>query len=217
VSNHFTGIFRKMDDAKRLRGKFLSRLFGIMSEEIVKIWARDSSAPYMNEGRPTIYLPNEKRGHTLDFAFRRRTTGETYVTELKCEIEYQGYKFLELADATQLDHHTKPAFRAFLDLTAKRDGIRTRVKGKQIEVAGTVLVWGVVTPEGRHSAIERYGFEDVLAVADMVKDLQEWKSADYRELLQRLQRWSNEMYDGLLNLQADDPFRSEIHESERLR
>lgn len=49
--------------------KFMSRLFGIFSEDIVRCWAKDPQCPYEDLGRPTLKRPDEKRGYTLDFTF----------------------------------------------------------------------------------------------------------------------------------------------------
>lgn len=44
-------LFHSKDPA---RDNFLSRLFGMFNEDIVRYWARDEQAPYENEGRPTL-------------------------------------------------------------------------------------------------------------------------------------------------------------------
>ncbi len=198
MSDRFVSIFKRDDDLKRLRGNFLSRLFGTLSEEVVNVWASDRRAPYANEGRPTIRLPSYDKGRTLDFTLRCRTTNKAYVTELKCEIAYEGYKYLTLDDVSQLDHHKKPAFGALLDAAANHREMQTRVNKRAIEISGAILIWGVVTDQGRKAVREKYGFADVLSIAEMIQQLQEWRSVEYRELIQRLRGWSNEMYDGLL-------------------
>jgi hypothetical protein len=59
-------------------------------------------------------VDGQASGSTLDFTFRNRETGLLYPAELKCEIEYQEYKYLVLAETGQLDHYTKPAFAALI-------------------------------------------------------------------------------------------------------
>src|SRR5690349_3332416 len=78
VSEHFHSIFRRAA-CPAARAKFLSRLFGIFSEEIVSLWAQDDRAPYRSLGRPTIKVVGTNRGHTLDFTLRERTTGKVFV------------------------------------------------------------------------------------------------------------------------------------------
>ena len=46
--------FFKKEGKEPIRAKFLSRVFGVFSEELVRIWANDSRAPYANLGRPTL-------------------------------------------------------------------------------------------------------------------------------------------------------------------
>jgi len=82
---------------KSERDKFLSRVFGIFSERIVEIWCQNPKAPFSNIGRPTIYYDEEGNYCTLDFLLKDEK-GELFVTEMKCEIEYQRYKFFTLSD-----------------------------------------------------------------------------------------------------------------------
>src|SRR3954451_21716212 len=103
------------------RDKFLSRVFGIFSEQIVRIWCRMPQAPYEDVGRPTLRpldnysgFPSGK-GYTLDFAFRSRANNTIYPGELKSELEFMNYRYLTLRSADQLEHHQKDAFKAFLD------------------------------------------------------------------------------------------------------
>ena len=79
--------------------KFLSRLFGLFSEDVVRHWCRCPEARYGDLGRPYLRFPTERYGHTLDFTLRDRQTGETFVAELKCELEYDNYRYLRLTDA----------------------------------------------------------------------------------------------------------------------
>lgn len=60
-------LFQEGPDA---RGSFLSRVFGIFNEEIIRIWARDDKSPYdSHERTPTLYDGN--RNYTLDFLFSK--------------------------------------------------------------------------------------------------------------------------------------------------
>ena len=93
------------------RDKFLSRLFGLFSEDVVRHWCRCPEAPYEDLGRPYLRLPTERYGHTLDFTLRDRETGATFVAELKCELEYDSYRYLRLMDASHLGHHQGAALQ----------------------------------------------------------------------------------------------------------
>src|SRR5258706_11924001 len=125
TSEQFVAIF-KLPKANPKRGKFLSRVLGIFSEEIVDIWAGDDRAPYENLGRPTLRGVGQEahRIPPLDFTFRCRKTGKTYPAEMKCEIEFQQYKFLVLNDVSQLKHHKKPAFAALCAAARKQGNLR---------------------------------------------------------------------------------------------
>jgi hypothetical protein len=203
VNEQFVSIFKR-PEAPAARGKYLSRVFGIFSEEIVRIWASDPRAAYEDLGRPTLRTDGQNSGSTLDFAFRSRETGEVYVAELKCEIEYQDYKYLVLAASHQLDHHSKPAFAALLGAAAKRPELRAYVGKKAVPIDGAILVWGAATPIGREIACAEHGFSAVLTLAEIIADLQAWRSEKYRALLEHRRAWSNEMYDALLGTTRAD-------------
>jgi len=89
------------------RGAFLSRMFAFFSEEIVRHWARCECSPYRDLGRPVVWDDNGSKYHVLDFTLERVSDGARFVTELKCEIEFEHYRYLTLTDPGQLEHHTR--------------------------------------------------------------------------------------------------------------
>ncbi|KFX69894.1 hypothetical protein TMS3_0110300 [Pseudomonas taeanensis MS-3] len=197
MDTHFHSIFRQID-APGARGKYLSRVFGIFSEEIVRQWASDPRSPYEDLGRPTLRKRGERSGSTLDFTLRHKNTGKSYVAELKCEIEYQNYKYLVLSDAKQLDHHNKAAFFALLDAAAKNPEQQAFVNKKELKIDGAILIWGAATPEGRRAVVDAKGFFDVLTMAEIIGDLRSWGCEPYRKLVEQKRSWTNEMFDALL-------------------
>lgn len=180
------------------RGKYLSRVFGIFSEELVRLWASDPRCPYEDLGRPTLRKRGEKSGSTLDFTLRDKATGKSYVAELKCEIEYENYKYLILTDVKQLDHHNKAAFFALLDAAANSPAQQVFVHGKEIYIDGAILIWGDATPEGRKAAVTEKGFFDVLTMAEIIEDLRSWGSESQRRFVEERRTWTNELFDALL-------------------
>ena len=203
MSQHFHSIFRRAA-SPTARAKFLSRIFGIFSEEIVSLWARDDRAPYENLGRPTIKTPNDNRGHTLDFTLRERSSGNIYVAEMKCEIEYQNFKYFVLERVEQLEHHKKPAFDALLKTARSSPDQIAYVGGKSINTHGAILIWGSVTSEGRKAVMASKGFHDVLSIADICHDLSSWNHEGYRTLIAQRREWCNELFMGLLGQQLED-------------
>jgi hypothetical protein len=202
VTTQFIAAFRNATSPEA-RGKFLSRVFGIFSEEIVRIWAADPRSPYEDLGRPTLRKEGEVSGSTLDFTFRSRQTGSIYPAELKCEIEYQDYKYFVLAETRQLDHHTKPAFAALLAAALKQPGLHAYVRRREVPIDGAILVWGAATDEGRAAVVRERGFFAVLTIGEIIADLQSWGSEPYRAFLAARRAWSNELYDALLPNHAD--------------
>lgn len=185
--------------------KFLSRLFGIFSEKIVRIWASDERAPYEDLGRPTVRMQrgNEK-GATYDFTLRERKTGRVFVCEQKCELEYQNYKYIELKEPEQLEHHKgnlkhPTSFARFLDVGKNPGVYRISVPGEQpMTVSGIILIWGKVLKIGKEKVRERYGIYDVLSLEDIVNQLLFWESKNYYRLIKERQDWSNTLFEDLV-------------------
>lgn len=195
----FRQAFDQLDDPTRERAKYLSRLFGIFSEKIVAIWARDERSPYENLGRPTLRLPEAERGHTLDFTFRDRATSRVYVVEMKCEIEYLNFKYFILDASHQLDHHTKPAFDAFLKAARHPHDFVVRVRQKEVKIEGGILVWGAIGRGAKNMLVSERGFHNVLSIEDISSDLATWRNADYLEMIERYRTWSNRLFDALIS------------------
>ncbi|NOX40510.1 MAG: hypothetical protein GXP05_08340 [Alphaproteobacteria bacterium] len=198
MSQSFRNIFESDCPAQRERSKFLSRVFGVFSEKIVGIWAEHEHSQYENLGRPTIKSDGNGRGYTLDFTLKDRASSKIYVTEMKCEIEYQNFKYFVLDRSSQLDHHKKPAFDAFLRAAKLMADQEIHVGGKKIDTNGTILIWGAITPEGREQVIEAKGLHDVMSVEEICADLVAWECVRYAELVDQRREWCSRLFTGLL-------------------
>jgi hypothetical protein len=190
----FSAFFQKPNQAL-LRGKFHSRLFGIFSEELVRFWAADERCPYRDIGRPTVFNASVGKGSTLDFTFEDRVTSERFVVEMKCEIELQGYRFMTLREAGQLNHHKKPAFDLFRSLARDHRACRVQVQRQPIEVAGAILIWGDVTETGRSAIIADFGFHDVIGMNRILDDLWLWRPEPFVLFIHSLSNWSKELFE----------------------
>lgn len=176
------------------RDKFLSRLFGVFSEEIARIWCKCPQSPYEDLGRPTLKLPEENRGRTLDFTFRSRQDGRMYVGELKCELEFENYRYLTLTSPSQLNHHTGEAFQRFLATAKNPRQYTVTVSGNSVSVSGAVLVWGAVTPDDRRAVMEATGIADVLSLEQIITDLLTWDDQDYFRFMERRATWCQDLF-----------------------
>ncbi len=194
---HFASLFRAEGDLERRRAKFLSRVFGIFSEEIVRIWAAHSACPYEDLGRPTARRTGLQGFSTLDFMLRHRTSGECFATELKCEVEYENFRYLTLTDIKQLDHHKKPAFIALLDLAKGLPGTDVQVAKRPVRCDGAILIWGAASDAGKAATKVAFGFREVLTVAEMVHDLREWQEPAFHQHLIERETWFAELASGL--------------------
>ena len=202
MSQTFRDIFAVNTKADQDRAKFLSRLFGIFSERIVSIWAKNAQSPYEDLGRPTIQTPDGSKGSTLDFTLRHRVSQKIYVTEMKCEVEYKNFKFFVLEDVSQLAHHTKPAFDIFLRAASQSSDMSVKANGKIYKSDGAILIWGAASVEGKKRVREAKGFQDVLTIEDICADLANWNCAQYAALVTQRQEWCNRLFAGMLNAHA---------------
>jgi hypothetical protein len=191
MSNEFERFFHSSVPA---RDKYLSRLFALFSEQVVRAWCACPNAPYEDLGRPTLCEPGLTRGHTLDFTLRRLDRDATYVAELKCELEYEGYRYLQLTSADQLRHHTSPAFSKLLRVASDPLALDVRRHGHPTSVDGAILVWGAVAPEGRDAVMKEYAFADVLSVEAMLADLHTWAPVGWTEFVTRHRDWTSELF-----------------------
>ena len=180
-----------------LRDKYLSRLFGLFSEHVVRTWCASPQSTYEDQGRPTLYSASETRGHTLDFTLKHKESGQTLVAELKCELEYNSYKYLELNDPDQLRHHTSTAFAKFLQIAANPSSLEVRRGGNHQIVDGAILIWGAVSSNGRQAVMQTYGFVDILSLESMLIDLRTWKPDQWTEYVLDLRTWTGQLFDFL--------------------
>ncbi len=186
------------------RDKFFSRLFGIFNEEIVRCWGRAPQAPYEEIGRPTIKPVGAKRGSTLDFTFRSKGDGRVYVAEMKCELEYENYRYLTLESPAQLDHHRKDkdAFRVFLDVARSMNRYTVTVRGRPQTINGSILVWGRCSEQGRACVIAQHGLADILSLEAIISDLLIWHNQEYADLIKKYETWCRELIEGLNTLEG---------------
>lgn len=192
--NRMVDLAALFQDGPPEKGSFLSRVFGIFNEEIIRIWARDEKSPYnIHEHRPTLYDGNKP--YTLDFLFEKNS--EFFVSEMKCEVHYQKYRYWRLTNSQQLEHHrSKKAFELFLRLSHDSHSVPVKA-GEPITVKGTVLVWGAATLAGVTAAQDRFGISDVLTLESCVGDLLKWNNLEYRSLLHEREQWLLSLFNGL--------------------
>lgn len=193
----FEALFRSPSKA---RDKLLARVFGIFSEDVVRIWTGCDQAAYRNLGRPTVSGQGSTRGYTLDFALQSRHKQQTFVAELKCELEYRNYRYLRLTDVRQLEHHTKPAFRVLLEAASDPTSVRVKISSKPVCINGAILVWGDASDEGIRHVIRDYGFADILTISSMIQDLNRWRPSAWEAFVRDRRQWTNELFDGLSTL-----------------
>jgi hypothetical protein len=74
------------------------------------------------------------------------------------------------------------------------------VNGQELQSHGAILIWGIATEDGRQAVSGAKGFHDVLTIADMVSDLNQWGYEPYRQFIEERREWANELFDGLLRM-----------------
>lgn len=180
------------------RDKFLSRLFGIFNEEVVRNWCSIPDTPYDDIGRPYLKQEGESRGHTLDFTLRDRSTGRLYVAEMKCELEFEGYKCLRLTAPEQVRHHEQSAaFGKFMAIAKNPHDLKVTVATQPVDVSGAILVWGAATPQGADDVRKAYGLHDLLTIEDMLPALRSSPPLEWTHFLEERRAWSSELFEFL--------------------
>ena len=178
------------------RDKFLSRVFGIVNEEIIRIWCANKRSLFTDLGRPTIY-DSDGRYYTLDFLLKD-AANNIFIAEMKCEIEYQKYQFLTLSNSKQIDHHRKKrAFQLFLEVASKPSSFQIKCDKQEIKVSGSVLIWGKVSPQEVSTISKDFSLAQIISVEDAVADLIEWKDQHYINFLNQYELWSKQLFSGL--------------------
>lgn len=73
-------------------------------------------------------------GALLDFTLERSTDGARFVTELKCEIEFERCRYLSLTDPQQVDHHTgNAAFQKLLRSASQPGSQRVTIQAARFK------------------------------------------------------------------------------------
>jgi hypothetical protein len=119
---------------------------------------------------------------------------------MKCEIEYQNFRYFVLEGVEQIAHHNKPAFKEFLDSARCVPSQAITVDGKPVKTHGAILIWGATTARGKRAVMESTGIHDVLSVADICHDLAAWGNAEYYDLLTTRSMWCAELFSGLASV-----------------
>ena len=129
-------------------------------------------------------------------------------------MKFEGYRYLTPKGVEEIRHHCgKEAFQKFLKLAKEPRTLRVTIRGQEQTVAGSILVWGVVTDEGRAAAMAEYGFADVLGVEDMLGDLAEWRPKQWAEWIGTRQRWTDELFGWLAYPADSSPLKRDVTSS----
>jgi hypothetical protein len=196
ISLNFEELFISEDYpylGKSKRDNYLSRIFGIFNEEIIRIWCRNTKSPFIDLGRPTIY-DDFGKGHTLDFLLKD-INDCLFVTEMKCEIAYQKYKYLTLNDPKQIERHKKKdAFCKFLTVAKDPSSQVIKCSGEIVNPSGSALVWGRVESGATNSLMKEFSLSHIISTENVVADLKAWQDEEYRHMVSQYRDWSNELF-----------------------
>lgn len=182
-----------------IRDKFLSRLFGLFSENLVRIWCGTTASPYEDLGRPVLARVGTDKGYTLDFTLRSKETSKTYIAELKCWMEYENYRYLTLSSSTQLYSIGNIAFKMFLEMAKQPSLYPVRVNANPISVSGSILVWGRVHRDSIEQIKADTGIADLISLEYVIDQLAQSRNEEFRRFIQERARWSGELFQSLID------------------
>ena len=116
---------------------------------------------------------------------------------MKCEIEYQNFRYFILDHENQLAHHKKPAFAAFLAAARLPDSAEVRVRGQKIQTHGAILIWGAIETDAVAPIRTSTGLHDILSLEKICRDLVDWQNPDYLALIAQRREWCDRLFAGL--------------------
>lgn len=192
----------------KLKVNFLSRIYGVFSEEIVKIWCdNENNKEFEYIGKPHINIGNRKPLE-LDHLLKSKNT--YFIVEQK---NFHGYKNGKLASMEDTDSFFKN-FETWSKEKSKNQKskawdifINFREHPKEVKYNGesfpdikTLLIWSKGTPEGKRKFIENSGIgvSEVLFLLDIKNDLIQWDDQKYKELIKGKKEWIDELFNDLL-------------------
>ena len=180
------------------RDKFISRFFGIFSEEIANIYFCSPYSEYTNLGRPNISINNKQ--YILDFTLKNKNNGKIYICEMKCEMQYMNYKRLELNDVSQIHSHKKEAFKVFLDIAKNAENYVIKIGKDMINANGIILLWGKITRKTEKIKYikEYFNISDILSLEDMINIMNNKNYKEYLVFLDEKKIWVNSFFDSIL-------------------
>ena len=176
------------------RDKFISRFFGIFNEDIASIYFKSPYSKYNNLGRPTIKKELEK--YTLDFTLQDKNSNKIYICEMKCEMQYQNYKRLELNNENQIKSHKKNAFIYFLDLANNVNKYVIEVNKKTININGIILLWGKITNDCKiiNEIKNIFSINDILSLENMINVMIKNNYQEYFNYINEKREWVNTFF-----------------------
>jgi hypothetical protein len=180
-----------------IRHKFLSRLFGLFSENLVRIWCRTAHSPYEDLRRPVLTRVGTDKGYALDFTLRSKQTSKTYIAEPKSWMEYENYRYLTLFSSTQLYSMGNTAFEVFLEMARQPSLYPVRVNGNPVSLSGSILIWGRVHRDSIEQIKADTGIADLISQENTIGQLVQSGNEEFTSFIQERARWSSELFQSL--------------------
>lgn len=192
---------------------FLSRIFGVFSEEIVKIWCANDliNEGYKYIGKPHIKIKDKKRPLELDHLLYSEIKNEYYLVEQK---SFHGYKNGKLASMEDTDIFLK-SFKTWSRGKSKNQKskawdifinfvehpMEVNCNGNSYHDIKTLLIWSKGTPEGKRKFIDNSGIgvSEVLFLIDLKNALIQCEDQQYKALIDKKKKWIDELFIDLLD------------------
>jgi len=202
ASEMFYGSDKKDASAKK-RANFLSRIFGIISEEVVGLWLSDNEI-YENLNERPLLIANNDPGKkvTLDFTIMNKR-GEIFIVEQKNLFAYKNGSLCSMDDNQEFSNSFKkwseskikmtPAFKYFIGFSKNQEDYTVKLKNSG-DISGTILIWSSCTDRGKKKYMMECGFKDVLSVENMLNDLIRSKNSNYKKWIDERKAWIDDLF-----------------------
>ena len=181
---------------------FKSRIFGIFSEEIVRIWLKNPKCKYDDLGRPTLYDLNIQKLAQLDFTLRNKKTKKLFIAEQKCFYGYRKGRMETISNSdvfiknfeswSKMKMKQTKAWECFVNFNQKKYHIKINKEEKIID--GRILIWAKYDEAGKKRMLDDLKLNEIISIEEVIKDLIRWGDKDYIDFIQKKKKSIMELF-----------------------
>lgn len=205
--------FNWKDKTEQSRNNFIARFFGIIGEEISKIWLENEKSNFHNLGRPTIRwrdVDGKEKRVTLDFLLKEKEGNENYyIVEQKNFFSYKNGKLRTFNDSPEFEKSfeswnkskvkSSNAWRVFRDFE-KHQVKSVMTSKKEIiplsKIKGSILIWSEIDLNESYflnKLKKESSIKKVIGLTTIIKELNQENNVKFIDLVKEKENWINDV------------------------